>query len=171
MLRRNLQFLAKAKKASPLAPKDDKATRDGPFGLFVLEDKPSDMDGGIDIVAVHGLNGHFKKTWSSSTNGQGEVNWLQDFLPDQITNARIMSFGYNSVLQFSKSVSDVYNFAEQLLECLTSRRTTEAEQTRPIMFICHSLGGIVFKTGKNSIWPSLQRLNIFLKVPGLDESA
>ena len=115
------------------------------YGLFVFENKPADDARAIDIVAVHGLNGHYEKTWSTHVNGGQDVNWLRNFLPKQIDNARVMSFGYNSVLQFSKSVADVYNFAEQLLEMFFSKRVTEQEQSRPIMFICHSLGGIVVK--------------------------
>lgn len=70
--------------------------------------------------------------------------WLRDFLPQQIPHARIMSFGYDSVLLFSKSTSDVATFAEQLLESLLSMRMNVPEM-RPIIFICHSLGGIVVK--------------------------
>ncbi|KAI3391627.1 hypothetical protein diail_7028 [Diaporthe ilicicola] len=55
-----------------------------------------------------------------------------------------MSFGYDSVLLFGRSTSDVGTFAEQLLESLLSRRMNIAE-SRPIIFICHSLGGIVVK--------------------------
>jgi protein SERAC1 len=115
------------------------------YGMFTLEDKPPDATKMIDIVAVHGLNGHYLRTWSARGPDGAQVNWLRDFLPKQIPNARIMSYGYNSALQFSKSVADIFTFADQLLEALISRRVTEIEQKRPIMFICHSLGGIVFK--------------------------
>jgi protein SERAC1 len=70
--------------------------------------------------------------------------WLRDFLPQQVPHARIMSFGYDSEVLFSKSTCDVGTFAEQLLESLLSRRMGVAE-ARPIVFICHSLGGIVVK--------------------------
>jgi hypothetical protein len=113
--------------------------------MFVFEDKPADDARAIDIVAAHGLNGHYEKTWSVLADEGQDVNWLRDFLPKQISNARVMSFGYNSVPQFSKSVADIYTFAEQLLETLLSKRITEEEQSRPIMFICHSLGGIFVK--------------------------
>lgn len=76
--------------------------------------------------------------------------WLRDFLPQQIPHARIMSFGYDSVLLFSKSTSDVGTFAEQLLESLLSRRMNVPD-TRPIIFICHSLGGIVVKKVGSSL--------------------
>lgn len=116
------------------------------WGLFVLEPQDDNDPDAIDIVALHGLNGHWEKTWQSdkSTSKGGGAMWLRDFLPQQIPHARIMSFGYDSVLLFSKSTSDVGTFAEQLLESLLSRRMNVPE-TRPIIFICHSLGGIVVK--------------------------
>jgi hypothetical protein len=116
------------------------------FGLFVLADQEDDDPDAIDIVALHGLNGHREKTWqATATNSKGQhLMWLRDFLPQQIPHARIMSFGYDSVLMFSKSVSDIGTFAEQLLEALMSRRRGSVSN-RPIIFICHSLGGIVVK--------------------------
>lgn len=116
------------------------------WGLFVLEPQDDNDPEAIDIVALHGLNGHWEKTWQSdkSTSKGGGAMWLRDFLPQQIPHARIMSFGYDSVLLFSKSTSDVGTFAEQLLESLLSMRVNVPE-TRPIIFVCHSLGGIVVK--------------------------
>lgn len=115
------------------------------YGIHVFEAKSEHQTGIIDIVAVHGLNGHYRKTWTALSEGAKGECWLQDFLPEQIPNARIMSFGYNSAVQFSKSVADIGTFAEGLLEDLMARRITTTERSRPIMFVCHSLGGIVFK--------------------------
>lgn len=114
------------------------------YGLFVLRDKPSNQTGIVDVVAIHGLNGHYSRTWTSK-NGSESRNWLKEFLPEQILNTRIMSFGYNSAIQFSKSEADISTFAEQLLEELLALRCTQIEKHRPLVFLCHSLGGIVFK--------------------------
>ena len=116
-----------------------------PFGMHVLVPKASDQEAVVDVVALHGLNGHYRKTWTTnSASGEGK-NWLEDFLPEQIPNARIMSYGYNSTVQFSKSVADIGTFAEQLLHSLIAKRRSESERVRPVIFICHSLGGLVFK--------------------------
>lgn len=114
------------------------------YGIFMFQDKPADASKVIDIVAVHGLNGHYQNTWTETT-ANGEVNWLRDFLPKQMPNARIMSYSYNSAVEFSKAAAGIKTFAEQLLEDLMARRVTQRERERPIIFICHSLGGIVFK--------------------------
>ena len=115
------------------------------LGMFVLANKPSQNAKVVDIVAIHGLNGHYLNTWTEKTASGEQVNWLRDFLPKQIPSARIMSYGYNSAVQFSKSVADIGTFAEQLLNDLMSWRNSPAEKLRPIIFIFHSLGGIVFK--------------------------
>lgn len=127
-------------------PYTDESLRreEGRWGLFVLEDQHDDDPDAIDIVALHGLNGHWEYTWTTRNARGEEVLWLRDLLPLQVPHARVMSFGYDSVLQFSKSVAHIGTFADQLLESLMSRRTGGSSK-RPIIFVCHSLGGIVVK--------------------------
>jgi hypothetical protein len=62
----------------------------------------------VDIVAIYGLNGHCLTTWTHEKSG---INWLTDMLPMVVPASRVMSFSCNSVLQFSKSASDVTTFA------------------------------------------------------------
>ncbi|EXL39953.1 hypothetical protein FOCG_17455 [Fusarium oxysporum f. sp. radicis-lycopersici 26381] len=119
-----------------------------PFGLFILHPSPEiyqlhgDID--VDIVAVHGLNGSANKTWTDSATG---YCWLEDLLPESIPRCRVMTFGYDSKLAFSKSQSGVEAFAQDLLNRLrVVRSSSEASaRNRPLVFIAHSLGGIVVK--------------------------
>jgi len=114
-------------------------------GMFVLVDQSRDRSNVVDIVALHGLNGHYYDTWSGKRqNSNLKYNWLESELRIQIPNARIMSYGYDSAI-FSKSIADVTTFADQLLEALMGFRSSSTERNRPLVFICHSLGGIVFK--------------------------
>ncbi|KAI1372213.1 hypothetical protein F4677DRAFT_463534, partial [Hypoxylon crocopeplum] len=97
----------------------------------------------IDIVAVHGLNPldnplHAESTWTS----EGRL-WLRDFLPKRIPNARILLFGYNSSVAFRASTAGITEQAENLLNHVEAARTMD--HNRPLVFICHSLGGIVVK--------------------------
>jgi hypothetical protein len=115
------------------------------YGLHTLVDKDPGAFGMVDIVAIHGLNGHYEKTWTETLKDGTQVNWLRDLLPKKARNARIMTFAYNSTVQFSKSTSDVFTFANQLLEHLLATRLSIVENRRPVIFVCHSLGGIVFK--------------------------
>jgi hypothetical protein len=115
------------------------------FGLFTFHEGEESF---IDIIAVHGLGGHYEDTWTwtpKKKNSGTECNWLKDLLPDEIPNARIMSFGYNSEVALSKSIGDIDTFADQLLNRVLLERPSEQQRRRPIIFVCHSLGGIVVK--------------------------
>ncbi|KAK3390389.1 ankyrin repeat protein [Podospora didyma] len=112
------------------------------YGLYTIVNIPEGVVECVDIIAIHGLNGHYLGTWTDEETG---VNWIKDILPSTVPAARIMSFSYNSMLQFSKSTSDFFTFGQQLLESLMAERDSDDHAHRPIIFICHSLGGIVFK--------------------------
>ncbi|KAH8744418.1 hypothetical protein F5882DRAFT_497181, partial [Hyaloscypha sp. PMI_1271] len=98
------------------------------------------------IVAVHGLNGTARKTWTDEDSGSF---WLEDFLPGALPNARIMTFGYDSGLAFSRSKAGVENFSRDLLNRL--RLVRGSHEDRPLIFIAHSLGGIVVKKVRFSL--------------------
>ncbi|RGP79315.1 tetratricopeptide-like helical domain [Fusarium longipes] len=88
-----------------------------PQGLNVLSDGVEPV---VDIVAVHGLNGHREKTWTSD-NG---VYWLRDFLPTDVPNARIFSWGYDANTHAVSGTSSMflYDHARSLVADLTRRR-------------------------------------------------
>ena len=56
-----------------------------------------------------------------------------------------MSYGYNSKVAFSKDVSDIEDQARTLLHDLNMERMSSAQKERPIIFLAHSLGGIIVK--------------------------
>lgn len=70
--------------------------------------------------------------------------WLSDFLPDRLPNARILLFGYNSNVAIETSAAGVNEQAVNLLDRFNAHRKHTSPQ-RPIIFIAHSLGGIVVK--------------------------
>ncbi|PTB68629.1 hypothetical protein BBK36DRAFT_1166530 [Trichoderma citrinoviride] len=103
-------------------------------GLIELISQPSDRSDAVDIIAIHGLNGHHENTWTDEQTG---FNWLSDpsCLSKDIPNARILSYGYNSITYFSRSNADIRDFASTLLAALRAKRRTSAEQQRPLVFI------------------------------------
>ena len=96
----------------------------------------------VDVVAVHGLQGHAFETWEHGNH----TIWLRDLLPAELPFAYIMTFGYDSVVAFSNSVAKIEDKALELLNRLSKKRSGAGNgHPRPIVFIGHSLGGIVIK--------------------------
>ncbi|OQD89690.1 hypothetical protein PENANT_c002G11140 [Penicillium antarcticum] len=116
-----------------------------PFGLsqiYVPRDEPK-----VDIVFVHGLNGHPHDSWTSKNTG---TFWPVDLLPDVLAaqSPRILTYGYNAnVTAFTDGVSrdSVVSHAETLASSLAANRSLKGCANRPIIFVCHSLGGLVVK--------------------------
>ncbi len=98
----------------------------------------------FSIIAVHGLGGHAYKTWTAE-NG---TMWLKDLLPQAIPGARIMTFGYDSEAQTSRYLTHrtLYSNADNLISDLCSLRQDTKTVERPIIFLGHSLGGLVIKS-------------------------
>jgi hypothetical protein len=109
--------------------------------LSATQNTTSESADNFSIIAVHGLGGDWEKTW---TDDNGAL-WLRDFLPSQLPPARIMSYGYNSRTAFSKAVTDIDDEAAMLLDRIDGERQSNDQKARPIIFVSHSLGGIVVK--------------------------
>jgi len=107
---------------------------------------PTSTDGNdslkVDIVAVHGLDGEPTKTW---TDPKTKAFWIKDYLPQDIPDARILNFGYNARAAFGNTTAQVIDHAKDLLSSLLDKREEEIERRRPLIFIAHSLGGIIVK--------------------------
>ncbi|KAM5450150.1 hypothetical protein MaudCBS49596_004524 [Microsporum audouinii] len=102
----------------------------------------------VDIVFVHGLNGTSYHTWA--TKKPQEVFWPSDLLPDALRGleVRILTYGYDAnVTAFTGGTSKdkLHNHAEHLISKLFALRNSTQSTERPIVFICHSLGGLVVK--------------------------
>lgn len=104
----------------------------------------------LDIVFVHGLGGHFRNTWCK--HHDPSLFWPQLWLPQEphIKQARILSFGYNANYGVgARSSSNIIDFAKELLYEMRFGRDDNGEDLGigkvPIMFVAHSMGGLVVK--------------------------
>ncbi|KAF8536938.1 hypothetical protein BDD12DRAFT_848775 [Trichophaea hybrida] len=117
------------------------------YPLLGDTNRPDDSaESDIDVVFIHGLNpsgheDHAERTWTHPT---GTV-WPAEQLPLSIPSARILLFSYNSNVFFGVSSATIYDHANSLLDRLSGKRMGEMEKHRPILFVCHSLGGLLIK--------------------------
>ena len=77
-----------------------------------------------------------------------EIFWPRDLLPQVFPQARILTWGYNVQLKHmltSSSKESIFQHAGVLLSDLALLRTSNADKQKNLIFIAHSLGGIVVK--------------------------
>ncbi|KAH7370320.1 Alpha/Beta hydrolase protein [Rhexocercosporidium sp. MPI-PUGE-AT-0058] len=112
-----------------------------PDGVEVLHDRP---DATVDICFVHGLTGNRDSTWTA--HGQS-TPWPKTLLPPKLTRARILTYGYDAyiVRKSAASLNRLIDHATNLLNDLTTDRASRDASSRPLIFVTHSLGGLVCK--------------------------
>ncbi|RYP22100.1 hypothetical protein DL765_001859 [Monosporascus sp. GIB2] len=72
--------------------------------------------------------------------------WLRDLLPkdDPFQSSRISTFGYDATLVNRQGVNvRPEDWAKRLLAQLSILRSSQPGKIRPIIFVCHSMGGLV----------------------------
>ncbi|KAE9571901.1 hypothetical protein CGMCC3_g12123 [Colletotrichum fructicola] len=117
-----------------------------PVGLIPIWPDPqnenaTDIPTDVDLIAIHGVGGHAVRTWTC-----GDRLWLRDFVPLDFPRARVLTFGFDGSVVFNASKSSIANIAAQLLSGIQQLRKSKAEAAeRKLIFICHGIGGIVFK--------------------------
>jgi len=94
------------------------------------------------IVFVHGLTGNRRNTWTHNDGGF----WPQELLPKDLPTARIMTFGYDvDVVGIVNTAGSgtLRDHGKSLANDLAMRRARTNSTTRPLIFVAHSLGGLV----------------------------
>jgi len=141
----NLKRRSKSDKGK--SPSADR--RSNPLGLTIVHEPKTIPP--LDIIFVHGLGGTSRATWSKGHDP--EYFWPGQWLPlePEIQNARILSFGYDANFKASGAAptTGIADFAKSLLHSMRFAKDQELEELelgqRPIIFIVHSMGGLVVK--------------------------
>ena len=115
------------------------------YGINILYEGGADAS--VDIVFVHGLTGNAYNTWLYNDKGIN-LHWPSELLKQDLPDARIMSFGYDADivnLWNPKSHSPLTGHAENMVGALVRRRERTNTEDRKILFVGHSLGGLVIE--------------------------
>ena len=129
-----------------------------PCGIKVWHDLDAAQ---VDIVFVHGLTGDRDRTWTHPLSSEP---WPKTLLPTFVPEARILTFGYDAyIVRRGPAVSNqLVDHSRDFLNSLISFRHMTLSSTRPLIFVGHSLGGLVCKDSilqsKNSPDPHLRKV-------------
>ena len=104
---------------------------------FVTPDRRDDAV--VDVVFVHGLGGDKLSTWQSS---KAEKSFWPAWLGEESPHAAIYSLGYEaSPSAWLGNAMPLSDRATNILDSLAA----EEVGARPLIWVCHSLGGLVVK--------------------------
>lgn len=122
----------------------------------------------IDICFVHGLSGDRTSTWTAT----GQLDpWPKAFLPAQLSTARILTYGYDIYLPRGSAAQNdrLIDHAQNLMSELTVERERTDSLSRHIIFVAHSLGGLLCKEAirRSRNHPDAHLRNIFECVKGI----
>ncbi|KFY44177.1 hypothetical protein V494_01601 [Pseudogymnoascus sp. VKM F-4513 (FW-928)] len=120
-----------------------------PLGITVLHSPVNTPT--ANVIFVHGLGGTSQHTWAR--NRDLELFWPKKWLPQEpvISSARILTYGYNANFMAAGpgSIASISDFAQSLLFEMKFGKDKEVESLNldqaPIIFVVHSMGGLVFK--------------------------
>lgn len=96
------------------------------------------------MVFIHGLTGNRRSTW---TEKQTNCFWPKEVLArDVLPPTRILSYGYDADVAHFWALSSqnrLNEHAGNLVNALAQLRNRSETEGRPIIFVAHSLGGLV----------------------------
>lgn len=119
-----------------------------------------------DVIFVHGLGGHAVSTWHPKEQKELQENdecwftWLAQERPD----LGIWSFGYNAApFEWQGPTMPLFDRASNLLEYLAINDIGK----RPIIFVTHSMGGLLVKQMLRSVQMFPEKVVIIEQTKGI----
>ncbi|KAF7532276.1 hypothetical protein G7054_g8109 [Neopestalotiopsis clavispora] len=112
------------------------------LGLTVLNDV-DEAEHKFDCIALSGLASHPFGSWQPKGDDKSYM-WIRDTLPTSIGGGRFILYGYNTTLRNSHSFQTIVDLANTLYQTLQTNGWA-SPSTKPLVFLTHSLGGVVLK--------------------------
>ncbi|KAH6981722.1 hypothetical protein BKA56DRAFT_353183 [Ilyonectria sp. MPI-CAGE-AT-0026] len=96
-----------------------------------------------DCIVISGLASHPFGSWQPH-GGNKSFMWIRDELPQYLPMVRFILYGYDTVLRPSNSFQTIPDLANSLINTLKAEGWT-SPTSKPLMFLAHSLGGVLLK--------------------------
>ncbi|TRX90263.1 hypothetical protein FHL15_008808 [Xylaria flabelliformis] len=129
----------------------------------------------FDCIAISGLASHPFGSWQPK-NSDKTFMWIRDVLPKHVYGIRAVVYGYETRLAESRSFERIKDLASRLIALLTTYGWG-SRSSKPIIFLAHSLGGLVLRDALRQLsdsstaeYKTLSRLfrgALFFGVPNL----
>ncbi|KAI0861632.1 hypothetical protein F4860DRAFT_475705 [Xylaria cubensis] len=129
----------------------------------------------FDCIAISGLASHPFGSWQPKDSDKTFM-WIRDVLPKHIYGIRAVIYGYETRLAESQSFERIKDLASRLIALLTTYGWG-SRSSKPIIFLAHSLGGLVLRDALRQLsgssaaeYKTLSRLfrgALFFGVPNL----
>ncbi|KAI1126898.1 hypothetical protein F5Y10DRAFT_243740 [Nemania abortiva] len=97
----------------------------------------------VDCIAISGLASHPFGSWQPKGEDKSFM-WLRDELPRTMPGSRSILYGYDTTLVNSKSFQTIADLASSLVN-LIKANGWHLSNSKPLVFLAHSLGGIILK--------------------------
>ena len=103
----------------------------------------------VRVLFLHGLTGDLEETWDPRAGKNGDDRFWPHWIVDEVEASSVGLLGYPAPLTafLEKSPSkQPHEIARDLLRRLDAERfLTDGPGSRPLVMICHSLGGVIAK--------------------------
>ncbi|KAJ3573034.1 hypothetical protein NPX13_g4843 [Xylaria arbuscula] len=120
-------------------------SRGGHLKQLLRTGRSSDQSDQLHIPPIVSQNG--SQHWPEA-NELSQIFWPRDLLPRVCPEARIVTWGYHSLHSGNMPVAaqpDIFARVNELLRDLGDLRKNGGAQQRPLIFIAHSVGGVILK--------------------------
>lgn len=108
-----------------------------------LMDLVSELISWSSIVFVSGLESQRR---SQLSTWKAKFFWPTELLPNDVPNVRILVWKFAPEKDANAAGPSIGLLGEKLLRDLMASRKTSEAATRPVIFIAHSLGGLIVKS-------------------------
>ncbi|KAI0971965.1 hypothetical protein F4678DRAFT_430685 [Xylaria arbuscula] len=113
-----------------------------------------------DCIAISGLASHPFGSWQPKSSDKTFM-WIRDALPKHIHGIRTVVYGYETRLAESQSIEHVTDLASKLIALLIAYGWG-LRCSKPVIFLAHSLGGLVLRDALRQLADAQSKRNTML---------